>query len=453
MVEFGRIISQGRPIYSGISDGPYYFIPYMPLFLVVQGWGMKFFQDPWFFGRCLALVGYLGCAVLLGAWGFRRWNFWATSVLVFLFLLSPTCAAWGSTVRADTTYLFIHFSAFLILAKVSEKEEGKKKGRTNAAALMAAGFLTAIAILVKQTAVTLIVAYFFYACLKKRWQNLFFFLPCALVPVVMTVLYLQLSSAGIFLKDTFFWAPFGYDFHLLRFFLVRSFWPECGWLAAAVLLTFLHGRASDWPKFQVVFSVFWLLGLGRLTSAENYYMEFILYGIYFLGEGWFRKTKTDSFKIRTKGRGETFKKDRIISRWAIIGLMGIGFVSLSFLPWPAPPSPEVCEMKRESLKFFQIPGDYLALDMDLPLMAGRRIWIPPLAFTHLVQKGLWSPDPLIQDIKNHKFKLIELYDIPQQYLLPPLVDGEIQKDYRVISNQYGRRWYVPRRVNLKNPTS
>jgi hypothetical protein len=101
-------------------------------------------------------------------------------------------------------------------------------------------------------------------------------------------------------------------------------------------------------------------------------------------------------------------------------------------------------MKAQILPLYEREGECLSLDLDLPLTAGKKIWIQPVEYTALVSKGIWSPEPLVRDIHAGKFSLIELYDIPQQYLLPPAVVDEIERSYRLWGKAFGRKWYIRR---------
>jgi hypothetical protein len=223
----------------------------------------------------------------------------------------------------------------------------------------------------------------------------------------------------------------------LAHYLSKSFLPECGWLLGAVLLTWWFRKTSPLSKCQAALSLLWVLGLGRETGAENYYLEFILYGIYFLGEGWLSREQTGY----GKGSGR-IKNPEIL----LMALLTAGLASFGFREWPhAPPAGEM-SMKGEMLEIYRLPGEHLALDLDLPLMAGKRLWIQPAEYCALVNKGFWSEEPLLGDICSKKFSTIELYDIPQQYLLPPRVVEEIKKNYYVAERKYGRLWLEPGRA-------
>jgi len=185
-------------------------------------------------------------------------------------------------------------------------------------------------------------------------------------------------------------------------------------------------------KWQVLFSVLQLLSLGRNGGAENYWLEFWLYGILFIAEGiWFLPSP----------------KKSAVPSWFPFLLALAAILSSLMCPWPQVPSDQTVQMKLEASKYYKIPGDYLALDLDLPLMGGKPIYYQPVEYQYLFLKDRWKLDPLLADIRTGKFVSIELYDIPTQYLLPDRVVKEIETDYRLAWKAYGRRWYVPREKN------
>ena len=428
-VEFARILLRGEPLYHDPSHGPYLYAAYPPFFSFLQALLMKLIQRIWLPGRLLAFVGYLGCATALGWWGQKHWDRLSVWPLVFLFLLFPTWASWGSMVRSDTLMILLEFTAFLVLNHVLQAE---KKNGFQTSLLLVAGGLTALALSMKQNAILLPLAYGAYALVEKKWKNAAVYLCSALIPVLVLSALLQVHTGGMYLKYTLLWVPFGFQGDLLLHYLRHSFLPECGWLLIAVFLTWIFRETSTLAKCQVVFSTIWVLGLGRSAAAENYYLEFIIFGIYFCGEGWLKEAPL-SGNIRRP----------MLSKALWGSILFAGLFCLTHGPWPLPPSMGSEQMKFEMLPIYQRPGEHLALDLDLPLMAGKRLWLQPLEYTQMVKNRLWSAEPLLREIREKKYSTIELYDIPVQYLLPSSVVEEIDRNYHSELKKYGRVWLVP----------
>ena len=411
------------------QGGPYLFTAYPPLFFFAQACLLKWIGGIWLAGRSLAVMGYLGCGALLMVWGWKRWGTVGTLFTAGLFLLSPTWATWGSMVRPDTLSLFFHLAAFLILFKDSLENSDRQSGVSR---LVLAGILAAVAVGLKQTSLTLWLAYGFYTVAGKHWRKLGWFLLGAVPPFMVLVVGEEWSTHGMFLKFTALWLDTGYDLKTLFYFFFHGFLREAGWLVIGVVVIRYWRIPNPLLKWQVLFSVLQLLSLGRNGGAENYWLEFWLYGILFIAEGiWLLPSP----------------KTSAVPNWFPFLLAPAAILSSLMYPWPQVPSDQTVQMKLEASKYYKIPGDYLALDLDLPLMGGKPIYYQPVEYQYLFLKDRWKLDPLLADIRTGKFVSIELYDIPTQYLLPDRVVKEIETDYRLAWKAYGRRWYVPREKN------
>jgi hypothetical protein len=330
--------------------------------------------------------------------------------------------------------IFTAFCAYLLLAS-ADKEGTIGKTGSKAFPVLAAGFLAALAFFLKQNAALLALAYGLHCLLLGKWKKLFLFMTPFAGSVLLGSAWLQWATHGQYLNYTFFWVPLGYESRWFFELFADSFIPECGWLAAAVIITWAIRETSHLIRCQTAFSALWLLGLGRAGSAESFYLEFTLYGIYFLGEGWAQRGETPpDYEPRS---GFEWK----LALFPLFLALGIFFFSRG--PEPQAPSPGERAMKTQILAIYAGGGNHLALDADLLVMAGKRIWLQPMEFTQLVGNGRWSPQPLLEDIRAKKFATIELYDIPRQYLLPEMVVDEIKRNYHVVLRKYGRLWLAP----------
>ncbi len=427
-VEYARLLFEGT-LYQDPSQGPFIHPTYPPLFLLLQKIVQMILPGPWLPGRFLAFLGYGGCGVLLLLWGWRHWDKKAATALALLFLLSPTWAAWGTMVRADTMAIFLEFGAFLLLTHVETSSRIKNGGEK---ILVLAGLITAVAILCKQNAAILLLAYGLCCVIQREMRRLLIFTASTVMPVLLVFWYFQASSHGFFLKEIGPWLAYGYEPEILFNFLKNNFVPENGWLLAGVAASWAIRETSLLSRCQMLGVTLTLLELGRKTGAENYYLEFVLYGFFFLGEAWLKPTgkKTGIRWFLSKG-------------WLAVLLL-VGFACFNQRPWPSLPSREEMAMKQKAAEIYSRPGEHLALDPDLPLMAGKHLWLQPAEYTALVTKGYITPEPLIDDIRAGKFSTIELYDIPRQYLLPQAVVDEVSRSYQVSLRAFGRVWYVPR---------
>jgi hypothetical protein len=178
---------------------------------------------------------------------------------------------------------------------------------------------------------------------------------------------------------------------------------------------------------QLLFSLLWfLVAACQPTSAENHYMEFLLFGLFALGEGLCLKSCPTQ---QTHG--------------VVTFLLAATLALYALAPSPKVPSAEETNAKSQMLHLYEKPGDYLAIDVDLPYMAGRRIWYLYSGLMPFYYQGIWNPAPMVRDVESRKFLSIEVYDQPGQTLLPPPVMEAVVKNYQVGFKAYGRDWYVP----------
>jgi hypothetical protein len=215
---------------------------------------------------------------------------------------------------------------------------------------------------------------------------------------------------------------------VLAHFLTQNLIREAGWLILGVILVIFFRPIPILLKCQIFFASLQLIELGRNGCAENYYLEFYLYGLLLVGEGWWVF-------------GSRFDRMNRILVPAVFVVTAFGF--LSQCAWPSAPSTQTKEMKLDALKIYRATGPHLSLDLDLPLMAGHRIWYQPVEVNYLYEKGHWDLGPLLQDLKEKKFTTVEFYDLPSQYLLPAPVVDAVQKNYHIAIRKYGRIWFVP----------
>lgn len=428
-------VLHGKPFFGDYHKGePILYDNGSLVFFVLQVFAMKGLGGIWLPGRLVAFSSYVGSVILLIFWGIKRWNPLWTALAVAFLLLSPTWAFWSTIVRADTLMLFFNFSCLILVGWEPDERDSRKASSEHRWRLAAAGFLNALALLIKISAGTVTAGIFFFLLIRKKWPSLVIFLTCSVLTAALVTIFFQWYSRGI--SSSFgFGLPTGFHFELFFYFLRNSFLPESAWLVGAVSAAYLSGRMPLLWKCQMLFSFLWLFSLGVENGAENYYMEFILFGIAAVGETFGKPLK----KSQT---------DMKVLPWVFLVslLFVLGFFQMTRLPWPQPPSPEVRAMKSEVLAIYKLPGEHLAVDEDLPLMAGKRVWLQFHGYRELVDAGRLDPKVLSNEIKNRFFTTIELYDTPQQNFLPDETVREIKDNYEVRIRKFGRVWLFPKIV-------
>jgi hypothetical protein len=345
-------------------------------------------------------------------------------------------------VRLDTCLHFLNLLSFLLLWKAAEPFHPEWKSRIEPFYVIA-GFLNAAAILMKPTALTVTLAFILYAILRRLRREAAIFLTCALAPVAVFLVAAQLKTDGMCWTHTVKWAAVEFSWAQLFHFLGKGLLPEAGWLVIGIGSTLWAKRLSLLLKCQLSLAVLSLWTLSRDGAAENYYMELLWVGLLVMGEGWASLNKTAlplGVKVRTlpvlpiKG-WMTFIPSLVLLT---------GLLSYSRSPALPLPSVEVMEGKLKMLELYRGEGEHIALDADLPVMSGKRIWYQHSGILAIEKAGKWDPAPLLADIQAKKFSTIELYDLPKQYLISEKVEQAIRDNYKPVLRQYGRVWLAPK---------
>ncbi len=426
-VEKGLILLRGGNLYpDSAQGGPYLYSVYPPLFSWLEAGLMKAAGLVWQPGRFLAFAGYLGCGMLLAIWGWRRWGRLWAAFLTLLLWTFPTWAEWGTMARCDTLALFLHFGAFLLLYRDSLQPSGKKW-------IAVAGLLTAAAALVKQDALALGAVYGIYCLARCQWARLGSYALFSIAPLALVFGIEQAQTHGLFYDHTVAWLNTGFDASAFWYFLSRVFWKEAGIVLLAVVVLWVMKKIPLLLSIQMVGSLISLLSLGRILGAENYWLGFLLYGVFFVGEA-SAASPNPALSWRPSPKAQDWGRALLGAAFLVSALSG---------KWPSTPPEADAAMKKEAAKIYESGENHLALDLDLPVMAGKKVWIQPAEYMAMVKRGIWSAEPLIRDIRSRKFSTIELYDIPDQYLFPQLVVQEIKNNYHVKIREFGRLWFVP----------
>jgi hypothetical protein len=438
-VEFARILHRGDILYSDLAKGgPYIHCSYPPLFPWLQSLAMDFIDGVWAPGRTLAFLGYLGCGLLFAYTAWRRWKnpYW-TILLPSLLWLSPTWAAWGTMVRLDTCLQALNMASFLILWKVSEPFHPEWKQKTGSSYAIA-GLLNAAAILMKPTALTVTLAFILFALFRRQKREAAIFLACSLGPVLILAGVAQGVTGGMFWAHAVTGTAVGFNPDQLFHYLGKGLLPEAGWIVAGIGLTFWMKRFSLLLRCQLLLSVLSLGTLSRYGAAENYFMEFLWVGLLVVGEGW-----AGCRLVRTAASFGGGRRAEVLRHVPAV-LLVAGLISYSRFQAPLLPSAQVMEEKAGMLGLYHQDGEHFALDVDLPVMAGKKVWYQPTGVLAVETTGVWDPAPLLEDIRRKKFSTIELYDLPKQYLVTERVERAIRENYKPVLRRYGRVWLAPK---------
>ncbi len=134
-LEFGRILVVGEPLYRDIrQEGPYLH-PYPPLYPTILSLCLRVIPGLWLPGRLPAFLGYLACGLLMAGWGWKRWGPPVTLAILGMFLISPTWLSWGTMARMDSLLVLVNFSAFLLLYSIEPAQSMKSRREKGAGSM------------------------------------------------------------------------------------------------------------------------------------------------------------------------------------------------------------------------------------------------------------------------------------------------------------------------------
>jgi len=388
----------GAPLYVEPSAS---FIPiiYPPLGYVVQAGAMQIFGRGLPAARAASVAASLAIALLIGWTVYRKTrNRLATILPIGLFFAAYTlCFAYYDQARIDMLFVLLMLLALILL----------DHPRASLARVIAAGVLTALAVLTKQNGLAFAGAGFAYLLLQAPRRALVFAAAFGLV-LVPTVLILNHVSQGWFLLQT--WT------FIQRFSLHWKYWPRAvhGLIAIAVPLAcaavwILSGIRHGEPRRLISI---WTIALAAAASSAftsllhpgavtNHLIPTLVIAVimegFLIGEVTYRPTRP-----------------RLAA--ALIALALVSFVRW---PWPAPLPPAVRTAQAASVAgIAAIPGDVLVLeDPYYGWLAGKPMNADGASFLYLSELGFDLPEDLVQGLTQRRYAGLVLSYRPETEIM------------------------------------
>lgn len=428
-VDYSRVFLSHHSPYVDFRQGPpYVHCSYPPLYYLAQAGVQREGGGLFTSGRWVSFGAFLTLLFLVALWGASRWH-WAAAVAVPLALaVSPTWDAWATVDRCDLLMVALNFASIVVWLTWVEK--GSEEGVGSLAPALLSGLLHAAALWTKQTAWGWGAAVVLASIPAKRWRLLAAFMLGAYVPSAVALAGMQAATHGMFLQHTFVWPVGVFDLHVLFHQLSGNWLRECAplLLLGAVGLRW-GGKVSRALALWFGLQCLGTIALGRLQSAENYYLEAML-------AGWVVSA-------------ETLAAPRSRVSFPAAGWVLVAAVSLAPLAQPPVPSAGEREAKLQAAAWLTGHGPCLAVDADLVVLSGRPLWYQPSTFWLLHQSGRWDPSGLQERLRRHEVEWVEWYDLPSQTLLPPEVEGTIRGEYVPVYRGWGRVFLRPRGLEAK----
>lgn len=454
MLQLTAELSEGHKLYRDPQQYPWLVDTYAPLYTAVCAVLRPILGLSFAAGRLvswLAGVGALACVTVIAARRGRvsqRW-FPAVACAAAIFICSPLTVQWAALYRVDFLGLFFELLA-LLAVDVGLFGTDTGEARLSPRALAVAAPLFALAFFTKQTYVQGLIAASITVFARDRRTGVAFGLWAAMW---IAVPFLIAEYSGVPLVSSLFtnnimpwsWAR-GWPW--VSQYLVVSALPfaAAGWLCV--------GRQGEllWRMYFLVTAIY-LVGVGRVGAYYNHFLPFHAALAIAAALAVARLTSTLSgWKA-----------------WAVAALAGAHVVGFGFAGSLRPtlyPLYEVAgqvlrighlrdliarahgDLAAEVQAFNTFPGDVVAENMGLPLLAGRRsVLCDPSTLFGMAEAGRWDPRPFLDAVRKHRFGVILLQRRgPDNARFPIEALRVIEENYVEAATFGGDHLLVPRRA-------
>ena len=258
-------ILRGEPLYQPVAGPPYTVTPYTPLYHYLASVLRAVLGEGFGPGRTLSLVSGALTALLIGliaAHVARASWVGAFAAVLFLALAFPGGTPWLGLYRVDT------LGVALSVAAIAALSFGRGMRAT-----VAGGILTGLALLCKQTFVAALLAGIVWQWSER--PRLLAFVTVAALVIGIPCVWLELAT-GAFVQNVL--SPLNPFDASVAARMVREF-VATQWLPIALAGVCLFFRPWKRPTERLLLiywiaSSFQLVGLGKVGSNHNYFIEF-----------------------------------------------------------------------------------------------------------------------------------------------------------------------------------
>jgi hypothetical protein len=421
-------LARGESIYRGITDPPFAFAAYPPVYfaltaLLLKITGLSFLPAK--------LISFL--AALSIGWAFvhlnRQWNktthgaIWAT---FFLFLIP---AFLYNAARSHVQMMAVALSVWSLVFFLRNQWRDT---------VIISPLLAALAFYTKQTQVALPLAMMVYLAFKNR-RRLIPYAATLATAGLLPFLWLQKTTNGYFFYDTVRLADLSYSaLQILPIFLHHA-GPILLFLSLAVLISWRRFRDGAWEPVDCYLGCVLattLVSLGRIGAHGQYVLELLVVVLLFL--------------LRTTDLPEIRGREALVSiQLLMLFSYTPAFIFLEEGLWDIPANRAATEiyplLKGES-------GPILSQQGSFALFSRGEIYIQLFHFTALSRAGLWDQNRLLKEIDARKFSFV-ITEFAIEHPLPSEDDRErftpemldaLRKNYKQIKAAYPYHIYAPR---------
>ncbi len=357
-------------------------------------------------GRTLSLVSGALTALLIGliaAHVARASWVGAFAAVLFLALAFPGGTPWLGLYRVDT------LGVALSVAAIAALSFGRGMRAT-----VAGGILAGLALLCKQTFVAALLAGIVWQWSER--PRLLAFVTVAALVIGIPCVWLELAT-GAFVQNVL--SPLNPFDASVAARMVREF-VATQWLPIALAGVCLFFRPWKRPTERLLLiywiaSSFQLVGLGKVGSNHNYFIEFAAATAMLSALGAYRLLHLRRHELSLVAAGGLLVVLRLAlgGSFAQVAFGGIGAIRTEETKVAAdvsmlragshdPDFDSLVERVREE------PGIVLADPPDVVVLADRPVYLEPLIYSVLMAEGKWRPDPAVQTICSGQVRLLIL---------------------------------------------
>lgn len=387
-----QLIAGGNWGYGSIHEEPYLVGFYPPLYPWIVSFPVQWCGPSLAWGRWLSVLSALGTGVAIFAIVRRiSGRLFPAAVGGLLFFLPMHVYFWTVLHRVDSLALF--FTMLGLYLSMSGRR----------VAWCAIPF--ALALLTRQTTIFAPMSVVAWLVCQKQWRRAFL-LGLVSFGIPGTIyLILHAITDGQFLQHTFtYHTDQAFRWGIVLFFAAQ--FVEHVPIVVGVGLFMLMRRFMKWqcdlPAIYLVSTAAHFYLSGKVGSAWNYMLEPIAALCIMVGTALFEVGRP------TNGKGGI---PSVLLRILLLVQIVIAFQ----IPWvrevedaPTPDASYLDRVERLSQWVRDTEGDCLSEHAGFLVLNGKRITLQPFVMKHLAEHGKWSPQPLIDDLGQKRYRLIIL---------------------------------------------
>ncbi|MGN6361204.1 MAG: hypothetical protein ACTHNK_12540, partial [Thermomicrobiales bacterium] len=432
-----HLLAEGKSIYVANTPDQHGFIsgPYTPLYFVAVAATLKLTPTIYTGGRVIAFCAWLLLIATVAALTLaaaRRRSAWLGALVaaVSLAVFSPG-VIWA--VRVKPTIPALALAAFGLLV-VQLTWNASRPYYLWALPFFIAGYFT------KQTTLAAASAAMLFLLVRLGPRAGLRFVGVGALGGAAPFALLTLATRGEFLRHIVTDRRLAWQFQLVRNFgglFLRDYWPLLvAALVAAVALAWARVPTIA-PYYLLTALVITPVTIGVEGADHDHLIELAAAAALVVGAG---------LAAALTGRALP-----VLAAWPVAALL-VAQVVTGWTPdrWYAGeltvPSPQVrLQLERIVTNIRGTPGDVLAEEVGLPLLAGKPVpYDDPQAMAALARVGRWDEQQLLDDLNQRRFSLVVLPANPRDELWTPEVLAAIHANYTLKFRDVWFTWEAKR---------